>query len=333
MRRIGTVLMAAWLAVGAAGGEPAAKGPTPDAPVELSGTVVGPDGKPVPGAPVYLVRGDVARQQESGVGRPLPAPRPRAVAGADGRFQFRLTTQEQAEAGQSDSTTMLLAADPALARGPAPVPPGGHGVGWEMAWAFDPTDALRKPAGADAAGGRGKPVLRLVKDDAPVTGRVLDKAGKPLRGVSVGVIGIYRATGEDLNAFVRALERDKLDYDDVRQWHTDHMIGSDHRRQDELAGLLRAETDADGRFTLRGVGRERLPWLYLEGPAVRTAALWVRTRPGPAIPVEHVHQQPGDVFTLYGSAVEYRAEPSVPSRESSSTGTPTCPYRACSSRP
>ena len=47
--------------------QPAPSAPTtpapdlPERPLELRGTVVGPDGKPVPGAPVYLIRGKVAR--------------------------------------------------------------------------------------------------------------------------------------------------------------------------------------------------------------------------------------------------------------------------------
>jgi protocatechuate 3,4-dioxygenase beta subunit len=289
-----------------AGSEPSkTAGASPAAKVELSGKVVGPDGKAVPGAPVYLVRGKLAREQEYGFGRPLPAPAPRAITGPDGEFQFRLTP-----ADLWTPNALLMAADPAYA-GREPVPAGGFGVGWEMAWAFDLTGTLRKAAGA-VSPEREKPVLRLVKDDVPLTGRIVDPDGRPVKGASIGLICVYRTRGEDLTGFLQTLQKENGDYDDVRQQHASHMLGSDFIREEELARCLRTETDAEGRFTLRGIGRERIVWLWVEGPGIRTGWVFARTRPGPAIPVEHCHPNPGDIFTLYGAGFEHRAERSVP---------------------
>ena len=50
---------------------------------------------------------------------------------------------------------------------------------------------------------------------------------------------VYRTRAEDLTGFLRALQKDKFDYDDVRQKHVSHQVGSDVVREEELTGLLR----------------------------------------------------------------------------------------------
>jgi hypothetical protein len=73
------------------------------------------------------------------------------------------------------------------------------------------------------------------------------------------------------------------------------------------------ETDADGRFEVRGLGRERLAELRVEGPTIATADLPVLTRPVATLTVP---ENPGDsrygTYTYFGSKFDHAAEPCQP---------------------
>ncbi len=50
-----------------------------------------------------------------------------------------------------------------------------------------------------------------------------------------------------------------------------------------MPSTITATTDADGRFRLTGIGRDRIVELFVSGPKITTAQLYVLNRDGPAI--------------------------------------------------
>jgi RNA polymerase sigma factor (sigma-70 family) len=140
---------------------------TAQAVVKVRGRVLGPDGKPIAGAKLYL--GGHATLK-------TPAYPVRATSGEDGNFAFTFARSELDKTGRSglyiastDSTYQVLA----VAK--------GHGCAWVTADATARQDLT----------------LRLVQD-APVSGRILDQEGKPVAGARLTVTGVCDAnSGKD----------------------------------------------------------------------------------------------------------------------------------------
>jgi RNA polymerase sigma factor (sigma-70 family) len=102
-----------------------------------------------------------------------------------------------------------------------------------------------------AAFNKGEMTLRLVEDDVPVKGRILSLEGRPVAGVAVRVVRV--TIGKDVHHSL---------------WQT------------TWAGLPQdVKTGPDGRFTLRGLGRDRTALLSLEGPATEHKLIGVNTAP------------------------------------------------------
>ncbi len=147
--------------------------------------------------------------------------------------------------------------------------------------------------------------LQLAKDDVPIVGRILDLQGKPVAGVTVRVRGLYQAKQGDLAPFVEGLRTRKEGYavhnDLLRGWY-------------DLGNLYPTLTsDADGRFRLKNVGRERMVMLRIEGPSIETREVNVLTRPCETITVPEWKRNPeGGRLTYYGSTFNHAAPPSKP---------------------
>src|SRR5262245_54465231 len=74
-----------------------------------------------------------------------------------------------------------------------------------------------------------------------------------------------------------------------------------------------AVTDKDGRFQLKGVGRERVVELRIEGPAIVSTELWAMTRPGEKIQVASWRRgEFGPDMTFIGADPEHYVAPSRP---------------------
>jgi RNA polymerase sigma factor (sigma-70 family) len=138
--------------------------------VTVGGQVLGPDGKPVRGARVYLPN--------------LKSKQLRALATSDaaGRFRFQVRP--------ADVWLTQFLREPW--RG-VYVVAVAEGYGPAIA-------AVGDPAKAD------KLTLRLAKDDVAIKGRVLDLQGKPVAGVAVRVDGIGVPKKGDLTAFLEDLK-------------------------------------------------------------------------------------------------------------------------------
>jgi RNA polymerase sigma factor (sigma-70 family) len=189
--------------------------------ISLTGRVLGTDGKPFPGAKLYLLgKGD--RPVDLGASRP------------DGQFT-------------------------------ALVPKGGH--------------HLYLAAQADGFGcdflaidriAPGVVELRLVQDH-PVRGRVVDTQGKPVAGASVSVPSIVVYANDSLDSCLAAWNKR----------NPQSGIPSGLKNIWTPRGsLVGATTNTEGRFTLRGIGAERLAALRISGKGIADAECWVVNRSG-----------------------------------------------------
>ncbi len=245
-------------------GGPRAMAPTPQAPAEaqapidpddpatadlFAGRVVDTEGKPLDGVKLYLMPV-----------KPVPT-KPgevRAVTAGGGRFRFSAKDLTfTAEDGLPARRPGLLIASAA-----------GYGPDWVQTWGetgstfvshYDPIK------GAEWT-------LTLVRDDVPIRGLLLDPDGRPLAGAAVTLTGLYVPSKKDLTAH---LEKQK-----VRQTQ---IFGQAYDRSLETAGVLpdattETVTDADGRFRLGGLGRDRLAHLRIRGSGVVETSIEVMTR-------------------------------------------------------
>jgi RNA polymerase sigma factor (sigma-70 family) len=135
--------------------------------VTYSGHVLGPDGKPVPGANLYLM-GAVESPKASAV---------RAVTGADGRFRIQALRSEVVAPPNVDE------------------------------WPVAAIVATAKDYGPDWALVEGKAngalTLRLVRNDVAIQGRILDLQGRPIAGAVIHVRELATTPEEDLAPVLR----------------------------------------------------------------------------------------------------------------------------------
>ncbi len=228
----------------AAAPEPAPQPPPAAAPpaapraeadaVEVSGQVLGPDGKPFAGARLLLWTSAAKKRDD------LPT---KATTGADGRFRFAASRADLRRGAKVVATAR------------------GHG----------PDFVKLAPEGRQA-----ELTLRLVEDDVPIEGRVLDLEGRPISGVTVAVTALEAG---DLKAWLKA-----------RAGSADMVMKTAPAAV--LDGPTSVPTDADGRVRLSGFGRGRVVQLTVRGPGIEYADLAVITQAGVADKVparEHVY--------------------------------------------
>jgi RNA polymerase sigma factor (sigma-70 family) len=147
--------------------EGAAKPPAADDKDALAygGRVVGPDGKPVAGAKLYLTLWWGYHYE------PFTEPES-ATTDRDGRFAFAAP-----KAKYRGQASIVSAAAPDL------------GAGWVGLHADDKRTDL---------------TLQLVKDDVPITGQIVDLEGKPVPGATLRVLQIMASPKEDLGPWLDA---------------------------------------------------------------------------------------------------------------------------------
>jgi RNA polymerase sigma factor (sigma-70 family) len=242
----------------------------------VRGKVLDPDARPVKGAKVWLLL------QPRAVRRTAPGWKVVATTDADGAFAF-------AEDGTgrrrhwAHGARLVATAD-------------GFGPVWAAA-----ADAKDKPL-----------VLKLVKDE-PVSGRILTLEGKPLAGARVRVIEVTVPQGPDLSPWLAEVTAKKRPLHEIASKYF-HFEGRLFEAEQSLPGQPAAiTTDADGRFRLTGLGRERLATVRIEGPTIATVERPVMTR---ATPTLTVPEHPGDsrygMRTYYGATFDFAADPSQP---------------------
>jgi 5-hydroxyisourate hydrolase-like protein (transthyretin family) len=214
-----------------------------------------------------------------GAWRTSPSPQ-YATAGPDGRFNFKVP---KAKFGEHYTVVAAMAKD--------------HGAGWVEVPADDK---------------RGDLTVRLVEDDMPITGQILDLEGKPVTGATLRVVEIKAAPGEDLGPWLKAAKDKKAPIHDrsVR-------LEENYLSRYTIALSPTATTDAEGRFRLTGIGRNRLVRAQLDGPTIASQQLHILTRLGKAIEVPRLEADreygaPSLVITYYGASFQHVAAPTKP---------------------
>jgi RNA polymerase sigma factor (sigma-70 family) len=134
--------------------------------VAYSGRVLGPDGRPVAGAKLYLTRA------HHYLWRPSPAPEA-ATTGPDGSFRFTVAKANHPTLGAVVTAAAV-----------------GHVAGWVEVQG----DARRYEL-----------TIQLPADDVPITGEIVDLEGKPVAGASLSVLEVRAAPGDNLGPWLEAV--------------------------------------------------------------------------------------------------------------------------------
>jgi protocatechuate 3,4-dioxygenase beta subunit len=248
----------------------------PNSAGHFSGRVTGPDGKPLSGARVFIVPIHGTSKQAGTV---------RARTGADGRFAF----------DAPDMTYTPRNGVPARREGLLTVTKVGYAPDWFHTWGEDHV-GLRTCLSPV----KGAPMnLRLARDDVPIHGRFLDPKGRPLAGALVRVHALVIPLGHDLGAH---LDREK----NVSLWVMEAYERELFRPQ--IPGLAtETRTGANGRFTLTGIGRDRLAVLAVSAPSVVDTHLTVMTRDEPDVGTRHFNGKAAQV--IHGAGFTLQVQP------------------------
>jgi protocatechuate 3,4-dioxygenase beta subunit len=115
--------------------------------------------------------------------------------------------------------------------------------------------------------------IRLNKESTALTGRLINLEGKPLSGASVQIVGLHQPTDKNLDPFIKGL--DLLKSSALAE--TQHLLG--FSAAPDVGPLLpQATTGADGRFTVPGIGAERVVDLLIRGDGLETRTVRVLMR-------------------------------------------------------
>jgi RNA polymerase sigma factor (sigma-70 family) len=134
-----------------------------------------------------------------------------------------------------------------------PIIAGAEGFGIDWAAVRDPRQQL---------------TLRLVPDQ-PIDGRVIDSEGRPVAKATVRVTALHTTFDEKLDVYLA-----------VARTEGRNSLAPLTKRLYEEVAPTRAQTDANGRFRIAGVGRERLVMLEVTAPAIARETVFVVTRAG-----------------------------------------------------
>jgi hypothetical protein len=155
--------------------------------------------------------------------------------------------------------------------------------------------ALKRPPDEDV-------VLRLVDDSAPIEGRFLDLQGRPVVGAKV-TRGRIKAEGlEGIDPYLKLLRDDPFRA-------SNHNFAMNYWSGMRLPGQpASVTTDAEGRFRLAGIGRNRIVEIDVEGPAIQGATITAMTRKSAAV------STPKDADavtarTIYGATFDHLLPP------------------------
>ena len=103
-----------------------------------------------------------------------------------------------------------------------------------------------------------------IPEDVPIEGRVRNLEGQPVAGATVRVISLFRPKGKDLDDFYQNVKAGNLNkqlmFDHLNTFLGDHL--ADGKLEKHYPPVT---TGKDGTFTLKGIGKERMALLRIEG--------------------------------------------------------------------
>ncbi len=253
----------------------------PERLLTVHGRVLDPDGKPLVGAKVYSYRPLGPRDDFFFEGPPVLA----ATSGAGGEFQYQVADPrlQALEVRETWKNPIVVA----LAH--------GFGPAWATITRINDAKDL---------------TLRLVRDDVPIVGRVLDLEGRAVSGATIRPVLVSAYPNEDLSAWESAMAKAK-DINSNEAMRLQSRSLELFRWRDQLA----VSTDAEGRFRLAGLGRERVVSLWIEGPTIATSfgGTSTRTRPGPTYRLAMQRDKPEfGTLVFHGATVDHVAAPTRP---------------------
>ncbi|MEX0937051.1 MAG: M56 family metallopeptidase [Pirellulales bacterium] len=240
----------------------------PGAAGSFSGQVTGPDGQPVRGARVYLVPNSGFRSVGLSQGgtvllNPLESLGPvHDVTDADGRFALHAP----------DMTYTTLDGELARRQGLLMATADDFAPDWMTSWGNNSSSGSHwdPVKGADL-------YLQLSETGVPIRGRVLGPDGLPLAEASVRLSNIMIPERRDLAAHLAEVTS------------REGLFGVvDYARSLRQPGLIpelitETQTDAEGRFIFRGLGRDWLAELTVSEPSVETTTITVMTHDAPDV--------------------------------------------------
>ncbi len=287
-----------------------------DVSFTFAGTVVDRAGKPAVGLKVFT--------SYFHKGIPLDNAPPAALTDEHGKFEFSSKKSVFADAGGFGLADVGLVAVKE-----------GYGFAYGAALHFETTGrfAAESPRAArerlEKTAGKNPNVLTLPADDIPIRGRIVNTEGQPVAGATVAAMNIWEGTEGTLDAWeTSSADKAARLFQHIRLLVGEHPAGGSSWRgtnppRRHLVALQfngsrplivpLARTDADGRFVLKGIGRERIAEILVSAPGIESSHLWARTRHGEIIKWQRVAQFPGaGVETFYPSELTFVALPSVP---------------------
>jgi RNA polymerase sigma factor (sigma-70 family) len=199
---------------------------------------------------------------------------PRARSEEDGRFRLSVSAQERSKYAQIVASFE------------------SYGPAWAK---VGPSAALNDL------------LLRLVKDDVALEGRVLDLEGKPIANASVQPFTLCDADQAILDDWIRTLRQSTAEAFARQNVLQQKQIGVAENPAPGLASGVK--TDKAGRFKIAGLGRERLVRLRIRKSGIATADIEVVTRRMPTV------HSPPDPFghyggrTVHGAAFDFAVAP------------------------
>ena len=263
-----------------------------DSTLEIAGTVVGPNGQLIEGAKLYVLHMGLRSSYITEISKPA------GISKSDGRFSFRINPKEYDGNDGGWAQSHLVATKE------------GYGLAADGIFLFESTGR-----GVEAADGimrsyrsarmiRNKRTMSLTDDSASIEGRVLDNTNQPLAGARVSVLDLI---GGSVAAFDRWEAEAGMN---SQAWI---LIDSEIRKSLFLnygrafdSFLLPIVTDAEGRFAIRGLGRNRVARLSIRHPQCEFQEIQVRTRDG------EILKTPKHVLNERLETVGFEMEPCYP---------------------
>jgi RNA polymerase sigma factor (sigma-70 family) len=173
---------------------------------------------------------------------------PRATTSQDGRFQFVVPRAEFEDPVYADYARVAASFE-------------GFGIA--------ASDSAEPDAGRELT-------LRLA-EDFPIEGRVVDLEGRPVIGAAVTVMHVWTNPSGDLGPWIKELKKQDDQQNEVSLKHLKLRFPLLQKAPELVPATT---TDSDGRFRVRGVGRERVAELKIEAPTIRVIQASVMSRHG-----------------------------------------------------